>query len=85
MVRSSGNINAPNWELTEVCSRQPGPGACSLREYVSLHLELARTRKMKSRMRGSHCMDTISRIRASRKPPMAYGAANCWTSANSCR
>ena len=60
MVRSSGNINAPNWELTEACSRQPGSGACSLCEYVSLHLGLARLWKMKSRMRGSHCTSTVS-------------------------
>jgi hypothetical protein len=60
MVRLSGNINAPNWELTEACSRQPGPGACSLCEYVSLYLELARTRKIKSRMEGICCTNTIA-------------------------
>ena len=75
MVRSSGNINAPNWELTEVCSRQPGPGACSLREYVSLHLELARTWKMKNRMRGSCRMGAISRY--AQEQEAANGLRGC--------
>lgn len=67
MVRTSGNMHAPNWELTESCSRQPGPGACSLREYVSLHLDLARIWKMKSRIRGSYCTSTMSRKAQERK------------------
>ena len=53
MVRLSRRIDAPKWKLTEACSRQPGPSACSLREYVFLHLELAKTWKMKGRLRGS--------------------------------
>lgn len=77
MVRSSGTINAPIWKLTEAFSRQPGPGACSLCEYVSLHLELARKWKMKSRMRGSCCTGAIGcqEMRNSRKRPMPHG--NC--------
>ena len=59
-MRSSGNINAPKWELTEACSRQPGPGACSLCEYVSLHLELAKTWKMKSRMGWNYGTSTVA-------------------------
>lgn len=67
MVRSSGNINVSNLELTEACSRQPGPGACSLCEYVSLHLELAKTRKMKSRTGWIVARVPLQEMRKSRK------------------
>lgn len=50
MVRSREIFNALNRELTEAYSRPPGPGACSLREYVTLHLELARISKMTRRV-----------------------------------
>jgi hypothetical protein len=42
MVRCLARTNAPRLKLTEACSRQPGPGARSLCEYVILYLELAR-------------------------------------------
>jgi hypothetical protein len=42
MVRYLAGINAPKQKLTEAYSRQPGPGARSLCEYVILYPKLAR-------------------------------------------
>jgi hypothetical protein len=80
MVRCLARTNAPKLKLTEACSRQPGPGARSLCEYVILYPELARQWRIRARHERA-----MRRNAQEQEPGNGAEENECVTCANPCR